>query len=151
MADEAWANTKKRQELCMRHRGAYQSHLHGVKAGYERPATNPAPLPSIYHEYKSTKVNIQVVEIGVYPFCLCGFKHVWDCCLTSYRHTYHSWCALTHFSESTKCIEKNYGQDMHDNWWVSAGVVKPLLGKDGVLVTTAWERATLTIKLTSLS
>jgi hypothetical protein len=125
LADEAWANAKKRQELWMRHKSAYQLQLRGMKSGYERPSTNPSPLPSMYHDYASTDIGIHVVEIGVCPFCLHGFEPIWDCHIVSCRHAYHSWCALTHFSESTKCIEKNCGQDMHGDWWVSAGVTKP--------------------------
>ena len=134
----------------MRHRGAYQLQLRGMKACYERPGTNPSPSPSIYHDYKSANIDIQVVEIGVCPFCLCGFEHVWDCCLVSCRHAYHSWCAVTHSSNSPKCIDTNCGQDMHNDWWVSAGVAKPLIGKYGVLVAHAWERAPLTSKFNLL-
>lgn len=146
LADEAWAYAKRRQELWMRHRGAYQLQLRGMKACYERPGTNPSPSPSIYLDYNSANIDIHVVEIGVCPFCLCGFEPVWDCCLVSCRHAYHSWCAVTHFSTSPKCVEINCGQDVHDDWWVSAGVAKPQLGKDGVLVAPAWERAPLTSK-----
>ena len=146
LADEAWANAKKRQELWMRHRCAYQLQLRGMKSGYERPSTTPSPLPSLYQDYDSPELGIQVVEIGVCPFCLHGFEPIWDCHIVSCRHAYHSWCALTHFSESTKCIGKNCGQDMHGDWWVSAGVTKPTLGTDGVLVAPAWERAPLSSK-----
>lgn len=146
LVDEAWANAKKRQELWMRHRSAYQLQLRGMKSGYERPSTTPSPLPSLYHDYDSPELGIQTVEIGVCPFCLHGFEPIWDRHIVSCRHAYHSWCALTHFSESTKCIEKNCGQDMHSDWWVSAGVTKPTLGTDGVLVAPAWERAPLSSK-----
>ena len=146
MADEAWAYAKRRQELWLRHRSAYQLQLRGMKACYERPTLNPSPSPSIYRNYNSANVDILVVEIGVCPFCLCGFDPVWDCCLVSCRHAYHSWCAVTHFSTSTKCIDTKCGQDVHDDWWVSVGVTKPLIGTDGVLVAPAWERAPLTSK-----
>ena len=146
LADEAWAYAKKRQELWMRHRAAYQMQLRGMKACYERPGTLPSPSPLIYLDYKSGNVDTQVVEIGVCPFCLRGFEPVWDCCLVSCRHAYHSWCAVTHFSNSPTCIDENCGQDMHDDWWVSAGVAKPQIGKDGLVVAPAWERAPLLSK-----
>ena len=76
LADEAWANAKRRQELWMRHRGAYQVQLRGMKSGYERPSTNPSPLPLMYHDYASPEIGFQVVHIGVYPFCLHGFEPV---------------------------------------------------------------------------
>ena len=49
-AEEAWTNAKSRQFLWKRHRLAIQSQLRGMRAGYERPTTTPAPLPSIYND-----------------------------------------------------------------------------------------------------
>ena len=68
LIDDVWANAKSRQELWRRHRGALQSQLRGMKADYERPTTNSVPVPSLYHDYEFDEVDIQVVEVGLYPF-----------------------------------------------------------------------------------
>ena len=39
---------------------------------------------------------------------------------------------------------KGCGLEMHKDWWICAGVAKPQVGKDGVIVTAAWDRAPLT-------
>lgn len=80
----------------------------------------------------------------VCPFCLQGFEPAWNCRLASCRHAYHSWCALTHFSESTKCIHKGCAKEMHSDWWISTGIPKPEFGKDGLVMAAPWERTPLT-------
>ena len=143
-ADEAWSVAKNKQHLWKRHRLAFQSQLRGMKCGYERPATTPAPLPTMYNDYREECVHSEQIHIGVCPFCLQGFEPAWDCCLASCRHAYHSWCALTHFSESTKCIHKGCAKEMHSDWWISTGIPKPEFGKDGLVMAAPWERTPLT-------
>ena len=53
-----------------------------------------------------------------------------------------------YFSESTTCIVKGCGSDMHEDWWICASVAKPQVGKDGVIVAAAWNKAPLTSKST---
>ena len=144
LVDDAWANAKSRQELWRRHRGALQSQLRGTKVAYKRPATKPALVPSLYQDYESDEVDIQVIEVGFCPFCLRGFEPVWDCRFVFYRHAYHNWCALIHFSKSTTCIVKGCDSEMHEDWWICASVAKPQLGKDGVIVAAAWDRVPFT-------
>ena len=142
---------KTRQFLWKRHRVALQSQLRGMRAGYERPTTTHAPLSSIHSDWREEHVFSDPIQVGVCPFCLRGFQPAWDCRLASCRHAYHSWCALTHFSESTKCIHKDGAMEMHKDWWICTGIQKPVLGKDGVVMAAAWERAPLTCNpLTSL-
>jgi hypothetical protein len=143
-AEEVWSNAKSKQHLWKRHRLAFQSQLRGMRAGYERPATTPSPLPCMYNDYRDEHVHTEFLEIGVCPFCLRGFQPAWDCRLASCRHAYHSWCALTHFSESTKCIHKGCAMEMHKDWWICTGIPKPELGKDGLVSAPAWERTPLT-------
>ena len=143
-AEEAWSNAKSKQHLWKRHRLAFQSQLRGMRCGYERPATTPAPLPTMHNNYREDSVHNEILDIGVCPFCLRGFEPAWDCRLASCRHAYHSWCALTHFSESTKCIHKGCAMEMHKDWWISTGIQKPEFGKDGLVMAAAWERTPLT-------
>ena len=105
-AEEAWSNANSRLFLWKRHRLSIQIQLRGMRAAYKRPTTAPAPLPSFYNDWRDEPLHTHVVEIRVCPFCLQGFEPAWDARLASCRHAYHSWCALTHFSESTKCIHK---------------------------------------------
>ena len=145
-AEEAWTNAKTRQHLWKRHRLAFQTQLRGMRAGYERPTTTPAPLPCIHNDWREQTVDTDTIHVGVCPFCLRGFQPAWDCRLASCRHAYHSWCALTHFSESTKCIHPDCAQEMHTDWWICTGIPK-----DGLEAPGAWERAPLARKpLTSL-
>ena len=143
-AEETWSNAKTRQFLWNRHRIALQSQLRGMRAGYERPTTTPVPLPAIHSDWREEHVFSDTIQVGVCPFCLQGFELAWDCRLASCRHAYHSWCALTHFSESTKCIHKDCAMEMHKDWWICTGIPKPVLGKDGVVMAAAWERTPLT-------
>jgi hypothetical protein len=140
-AEEAWSNANSRLFLWKRHRLALQSQLRGMRSAYERPTTTPAPLPNFYNDWRDEPLHSQVVQILVCPFCLRGFEPAWDARLASCRHAYHSWCALTHFSESTKCIHKDCAMEMHTDWWTCSGIRKPVLGKDGVVVAAPWEIA----------
>ena len=149
-AEEVLSNAKTKQHLWKRHRLAFQSQLRGMRAGYERPATTPSPVPGLYSDYRDEPVRTELVDIGACPFCMRGFEPAWDCRLASCRHAYHSWCALTHFSESTKCIHQGCAMEMHKDWWISSGIQKPELGKDGLLVAAAWERTPLTRKCIAL-
>jgi hypothetical protein len=145
-AEEVLSLAKSKQHLWKRHRLALQSQLRGMRAGYERPATTPSPVPALYNDYRDEPVRTEIVDISACPFCLRGFDHVWDCRLASCRHAYHSWCALAHFSESTKCIYQGCAMEMHKDWWICAGIQKPEFGKDGLLMAAAWERTPLTRK-----
>lgn len=49
-------------------------------------------------------------------FCGLGFDPIWATRLTSCKHFYHDWCALSHFNTSFFCIENKCGQEMHDAW-----------------------------------
>ena len=142
--EEAWSNAKSKQFLWKRHRLALQSQLRGMKVAYERPTTTLAPLPTIYIDWREEQVHSETIDITLCPFCLRGFQPAWDCLLASCRHAYHSWCALTHFNESTKCIHKDCAMEMHKDWWTSTGIQKPVLGKDGLVMAAPWERAPLT-------
>ena len=144
LAEEAWSNAKSKQFLWTRHRLALQSQLRGMKTGYERPTTTHVPLPTTYIDWREERVQSETILITLCPFCMRGFQPAWDCRLASCRHAYHSWCALTHFSESTKCIHKDCAMEMHKDWWTSSGIQKPQLGKDGLLLAAPWERAPLT-------
>ena len=140
-AEEAWSNANSRLFLWKRHRLAFQSQLRGMRSAYERPTTTPAPLPNFYNDWRDEPLHSQAVEILQCPFCLRGFEPAWDARLASCRHAYHSWCALTHFSESTKCIHKDCAMEMHTDWWTCSGIKKPVLGTDGVVLAAPWERA----------
>jgi hypothetical protein len=49
------------------------------------------------------------------PFCHKLFEPTWDCKFTSYKHVYHSWCAISHFLNSTKCLFEWCGQEMYSD------------------------------------
>ncbi len=56
-------------------------------------------------------------------FFLKGFAPSWDCKLASCKYPYHSWCAFSHFSTSSKCLHCE--EEMLINWWTLFGIKKP--------------------------
>jgi hypothetical protein len=67
------------------------------------------------------------------PFCQKLFEPAWDVKFASSYNFYHSWCALSHFSTSIKCLFKRCGQKMHPDWWLLLGVKKPCVGEEAML------------------
>jgi hypothetical protein len=78
------------------------------------------------------------VHIGLCPFCLKKFEPIWDCNLVPYLYCYHSWCLLTHFSDSTMCIADGCELEPCDEWKVAVGLTKPVL-KTGTTPNSKWE------------
>jgi hypothetical protein len=54
------------------------------------------------------------------PFFLEGFEPYWDHKLASCKHAYYSWCAVCHFSTSSKCLHCE--EEMQVDWWVLVGI-----------------------------
>jgi len=67
------------------------------------------------------------------PFYQRLFEHAWDCKIVFCKHVYHSWCAITHFSSSTKCLFEDCEEKMHLDQWVLLGVKKPFVVEKGIL------------------
>lgn len=135
LAEEAYTNTSSKQELWRRHRVVLLGQLRAMKAGLGRPACFPTPLPFLYLDCDQISVDSVTIAIAACPFCTRGFDPSWDCKFASCQHAYHSWCAYSHFSSSTKCMFKDCNQEMHEDWWTMAGIKKPSAdkGKDELL------------------
>jgi hypothetical protein len=67
----------------------------------------------------------ECIVIKQCPFYRLGFPDVWVGKLASYKHLYHYWCALLHFSFSSKCIHLTCEKEMHKSWWSCVGIAKP--------------------------
>lgn len=124
-AEEAYGRAASKQKLWGRHRSVLMAQLRGMKAGYQRPGCFPVPLPFFYVSCEEDAGETVIVEIAPCPFCCKGFDPMWDCKFASCQHAYHSWCAISHFSSSTSCMFDGCGKEMHEDWWVMAGIKKP--------------------------
>jgi hypothetical protein len=126
-AEEAWKKASVRQGLWKQHKKALESQLKNMMSGFRRPTLHPIPQPFLYCDYKSDNEQSSKVHIGLCPFCLRKFEPIWNCNLVPCLHCYHSWCLLTHFSESTMCIAEGCKLEPCDEWWVAVGLTKPVL------------------------
>ncbi len=59
-----------------------------------------------------------------------------------YKHAYHIWCAISHFSSSSKCMLKGCGEDMHTDWWALSSIKKPCEDDKGRERADHWIAAT---------
>jgi hypothetical protein len=138
-AEEVFLRTQEKQELWKRHRLVLAAQLKAMKAGYKRPACYPAPLPFLYLDCEEVFVQTVRCDIAPCPFCTRGFDPAWDCRFASCQHAYHSWCAYSHFSSSTKCMFKGCEQEMVEDWWVMAGIMKPVVDKGKGVCLESWD------------
>jgi hypothetical protein len=67
------------------------------------------------------------------PFCDMGFELVCDYKFAYCKHAYHSWCVITHFFVSSKCLLNGCGGEMHSDWWALLGITKPCGDEKGVV------------------
>jgi hypothetical protein len=96
-----------------------------MKNEHQRPFMNPSPLPFDFLSNDASTPFFSNLAISPCPFCHQRFELAWDCKIVFYKHAYHSWCAIFHFSSSSKCLFKGCGDDMHTDWWVLLGIKKP--------------------------
>jgi hypothetical protein len=73
----------------------------------------------------SSSSTVEALSVSPCPFCNRGFKPAWAALVVSCEHAYHIWCALTHFSSSTKCLHKDCQQEMHADFWRNSGIKMP--------------------------
>jgi len=99
-----------------------------MKNEHQRPFMNPSPLPFDFLSNDAFTPFFSNLAISPCPFCHQGFELAWDCKTVFYRHAYHSWCAISHFSSSSKCLFKGCGEEMHIDWWVVATPLWPSVG-----------------------
>ncbi len=89
---------------------------------------NPSPLPKKIMENDVSPILTSTMLILPCSFFLKGFAPSWDCKLASYKYPYHSWCAFSHFSTSSKCLHCE--EEMLINWWTLFGIKKPSSEKE---------------------
>ncbi len=63
------------------------------------------------------------------------FEHAWDYNIVCYKHVYHSWCAITHFFSSSKCLHEGCTEEMHPDWWAISGDKKPSIIEKRISIT----------------
>lgn len=57
------------------------------------------------------------------------------------RHAYHSWCVVTHLSNSLKCLLKGCEEEMDYDWWALSGIKKPCYDELRRTLVIDWIRA----------
>ncbi len=108
-----------------RNDNATQSLLNKVHKGLV--TSSCIPLPS--SDLESNEPTCLWVEHCF--FSGLGFKPLWVGQIAYCKHVYHNWCAFVHFNKSTKCIDVLCGEEMHEGWWNSLGIIK--LGSGAML------------------
>ncbi len=94
-----------------------------MKYGRQHPTFHPSPFPFISMDNEAFTFLPNHLIIFPWPFFLRVFYHAWDYKLVSYKHAYHSWRAVSHFSTSSKCFICE--EDMHANRWALSWTKKP--------------------------
>jgi hypothetical protein len=87
-----------------------------MRNGNQHPifAPLPLPLPFLGLEGEDDIAYLSLIRIFL--------THFFIGCLNLFgMSSFHSWCALSHFSTSTKCLQEGCGQEMHPLWWAQVG------------------------------
>lgn len=125
-AIELWENAVRKMSVWKTHKQVLQEHLRQMPLGFQRPGFFPAPLPFVTLDPADLgSTPITRIDIGECPYCLRGFEPAWDCKIACCKHGYHSWCAWSHFSHSSRCFLDSCGMEMHPDWWVLSGIPNP--------------------------
>lgn len=93
------------------------SQIQGMRWGIPQLTCKPSPLPFTTPNLEQIII-FTFLEVGKCCFCSRGLEHAWDCRIVSCQHPYHSWCTVSHFFTTTKCLVKRYEQEMHVDWWI---------------------------------
>jgi hypothetical protein len=125
LAKGAWCVAFKKLKMCQHHKIAFFAQVQSMNNGNQRPTLIPSPLPFVSLDINDCGKVFKVLSISPCLFCHRGFELAWDCKIVSYKHAYHSWCVISHFSNSSKCLLKGCEEEMHLDWWVLSSIKKP--------------------------
>lgn len=96
-----------------------QGHTLYASLGHDEwastPYSNAISIAFLMFENLDCPKSPCLLSILPCPFCQRLFEPTWDCNITFCKHADHSWCVITHFSNSTKCLFEGCGEDMHLN------------------------------------
>ncbi len=129
--------------------------IHGTQGHTFRPnpsnddqesVPNSNPKAIVFLKFGQWNYLYHHVLVVVKPcrFCQRLFEPTWYVKFVSYRHSYHFWCALSHFSTSTKCLFEMCGQEMYRNLWLLSRMKKPRVGEEAMLGN---DKTTITLGL----
>lgn len=125
LAVEAWRSESIKQNTMKRHKVIFCMQGQGMKSKHQHPTLMPLPLHLLFLKNPDYNDSPCLLLILICPFCQRLFELAWDCKIVFCKHFYHLWCAITHFSSSTKCLLEDYGEEMHLDWWTLSKVKKP--------------------------
>jgi hypothetical protein len=142
-----WLAAAEWHKAWKRHKEALNSQLRSMKSGVQRCSLSPSPVLAGGFNTSSMSITnaaasagdatgaaatmfsssstVEALSVSPCPFCNRGFKPAWAALVVSCEHAYHIWCALTHFSSSTKCLLKDCQQEMHADFWRNTGIKMP--------------------------
>jgi hypothetical protein len=161
--NSTWLAATEWYESCKRHKAALSSQLKSMQSGLQRPSLSPSPVlaggfntsfMSITNAAASvgdatgagatmfsSSSSVEALSVSPCPFCNRGFNPAWAALVVSCEHAYHIWCALTHFSSSTKCLLKDCQQKMHADFWRYTGIEMPTANADSNATADAADAA----------
>jgi hypothetical protein len=114
---EAWKFESIKLDTMKWHKPTLCMQAQGMMNRHQCPTLMSLPLPLLCLESPYYLNFPCLLSILPCPFCQRLFEPTWDYKIASCKHTYHLWCAINHFSNSTKCLFEGCGQEMHLNWW----------------------------------
>ncbi len=112
-SEDAWHFTLMKLDTWKQHKVALSIQVQAMMIDNQHPTLTPKSLSFLGLGNESYPNHPFIIILKPCPFCQKKFEPSWDVKFTSYKHFYHSWCALSHFSTSTKCLFEGCGQEMH--------------------------------------
>jgi len=104
------------------------------------PTLTPKPLSFLDGE--NYLDHLPLVIAKPCPFFHRIFELTCDVKFLFCQNSYHSWCALSRFPTSTKCLFKGCEEEMHLDWWLLSRRKKPCVGEEAML-GKYWTTSTL--------
>jgi hypothetical protein len=118
-------------------KGSTLVQVQSMKNGNQCLILKPSPVAFVYLENDVCTDVSNILSIFPCPFCHRSFEPFWDCKFASYKHVYHSWCVVSHFSNSSKCLLKSCKEKVCLEWWALLSIKKPCV-KESKLPTRNW-------------
>ncbi len=112
---EAWRFILIRLDPMKQHKAALCMQTQGMMSGHQHPTLMPLPLLLLCMENPNYPNFPWLLSILPCLFYQGLFEPAWDHKITFCKHTYHSWCVITHFSSSIKFLLEGCGEKMHPN------------------------------------
>ncbi len=109
-SEDAWHFTLMKLDTWKQHKVAFSIQVQAMMTENQHLTLTPKSLFFLGLDDESYHDHPFIIILKPCPFCQKKFEPPLDVKFTSCKHFYHSWCALNHFSTSTKCCSKGVGK-----------------------------------------